>query len=70
MSVPIEPDAGLLMPGWCWCADNWLIAGIADFVEGGKLHSREGCWKRLPQVCPLGLPDALDVTFPCRQGVI
>lgn len=81
MSLPIEPDdlSVLAEPhmgtrryielpaGWCWCADNWLIAGIEDFKEGGKLHSREGCWPRDRATRIHGLPGALDTTFPCCE---
>lgn len=39
----IEPDAGLLPAGWCWCGQIWMIGGLPDFAEGGLLHRRNDC---------------------------
>ncbi len=63
MSLRIEP--GLLPAGWCWCKDQWIIAGLEDFDEAGKLHSRGGCWRRDRASRLMGLPQALETTFPC-----
>lgn len=57
----------LLAAGWCWCADVWLIGGLADFREGGKLHTREGCWPRDRASRVHGLPAALGTTYRCCE---
>lgn len=32
--------------GWCWCGDIWMIDGQVNVAEGGRLHTRAGCWER------------------------